>query len=710
MKFHRHSPAAQLTARHPGCGMRPGRGGREAGVICLLIVLAAACSDDTTGPDTGTPSAVTVSPAAAPPGSLVVIHGLPAAARPETHWVTVGGERTPLITTDDAAMFVVPSFMDGDDTWPAPPAGTVEIEIHSPSGVAAASEGFTVQPLVRADGTTAGLAADLESIVASLTALADAVPPAAGETARFMFAISRSLDSLQHNADYSVASALAALDGSPDETRLLDALIAANGVDESIARVARTLEGVATALPPDTFPSLAPIGTSSGRGDVREAAAAAAAIEALTDVRLSQLMQLAVYLKQNTDFQSQLGSDLSGVLGLATVLNLNADKHAPIAKVLDAIAVASSLQALLTRTYLLSALPSRLDSITLVLASDTLRPGQRTDATIEVHASSEPDPLSVGDLISAFQSVAGLFAKGDYVKKATNWVVSQAGTLMKWFADENPHVEYDPDIYELPSIPKMYFKAKVDDRSLINLQSLPQDVVRALDDDVNWEAVAQDTATAAIQVSPSVGQADIPVLMEWLADYVSENSGDASDIVMGSFGEDMTASASVDVVVAPASQQILFTFDDDLEGWQTGTVEDHSLGWGSAQWRDWCGDDRDEGCIKLDGVGGAGEPNAWVYRAIQLPSAATTLEFETTAHDRDGSDSEYRVRLVDAAGFSTTLVDWTASSGSEGDYTWQMVTVSIAAWAGEEVTIYLEGGDNGPGSHEQRYYDNVRIY
>jgi hypothetical protein len=229
---------------------------------------------------------------------------------------------------------------------------------------------------------------------------------------------------------------------------------------------------------------------------------------------------------------------------------------------------------------------------------------------------------------------------------------------------------------------------------------------------VNWEAVAEDTSTASVYALPSIGQANIPILMEWLADYVSENSGDASDLVMGSFGEDIIESPRLDVVVAPASEEILFTFDEDLEGWEEGTVpyDDHSLGWGTAEWRDWCGDDRDEGCVKLDGVGGEGEANAWVHRVIELPASVTTLEFETTAHDRAGGDSQYRVRLVDASGASTTLIDWTHTSGVEGSYIWEVISVSIAAWAGESVTIYLEGGDNGPGRHEQRYYDNVRIY
>lgn len=156
------------------------------------------------------------------------------------------------------------------------------------------------------------------------------------------------------------------------------------------------------------------------------------------------------------------------------------------------------------------------------------------------------------------------------------------------------------------------------------------------------------------------------------------------------------------------SPLLLWTFDDDLEGWQTGS--DDGDGWGTAQWRDWCGDDRDEGCVKLDGTGGSGTPNAWIFRTLDLPPGATVLRALTTAHDRDGADSLYRVRLIDAGATEHVLIDWAESSGSEGEYSWFEIEAPVAAFAGTTVTLYFEGADNGPGTHEQRYYDDIGIY
>ena len=152
----------------------------------------------------------------------------------------------------------------------------------------------------------------------------------------------------------------------------------------------------------------------------------------------------------------------------------------------------------------------------------------------------------------------------------------------------------------------------------------------------------------------------------------------------------------------------LWTFDADLEGWQAGITDGD--GWGSAEWRSWCGSDRERGCVKLDGTGGPGSANAWIERTVALPAGATTLRALTTAHNRAGADSEYRVRLIDAGGTEHVLVDWATSSGAEDAYDWLTIEAPIAAFAGTTVTLYFEGADNGPGIHEQRYYDDIGIY
>lgn len=171
-----------------------------------------------------------------------------------------------------------------------------------------------------------------------------------------------------------------------------------------------------------------------------------------------------------------------------------------------------------------------------------------------------------------------------------------------------------------------------------------------------------------------------------------------------------SVSASPEICEEPAEGlPIIYTFDSDLQGWGTGN-NDRIEGWGTAEWREFCGSDRPKGCVKLDGVGGEGLANAWIFKSIALPAGTTKLEFEHTAHNRKEADSFYRVRLIDEDGAEHVLVDWTVTAGEESSvYLWEKVTLDISQFAGQEVVLYFEGADNGPGFHEQRYYDNITI-
>ncbi|MGY8778978.1 MAG: hypothetical protein ACKVIN_12775, partial [Longimicrobiales bacterium] len=101
--------------------------------------------------------------------------------------------------------------------------------------------------------------------------------------------------------------------------------------------------------------------------------------------------------------------------------------------------------------------------------------------------------------------------------------------------------------------------------------------------------------------------------------------------------------------------------------------------------------------------------NAWIYRLFSLPAGATVVRFDSSAHNRDGSDSELRVRLVDDAQVEYTLIDWSVQTGAQDQFNFMEVSADISAWAGQSVTIYIEQGDNDVGIHEKRYIDNVIV-
>ncbi|MHB1167876.1 MAG: hypothetical protein ACYC28_01180 [Longimicrobiales bacterium] len=519
----------------------------QRSALALLLLVAACSGDDVSGPNAPVPvPELTLSTAAAQPGAVVILSGVPASAAPATHWVEVAGQRSPLLLVEGGAAFLVPAFLDEGSTWPAPPAGPQDVELVSESGVAARAEAaLTVQPLQAADGTTAAVVNALELVGPAISSIGAVMPSQAVESRGVLLAMGDALDSLTATPDAALGSMLAGLQAEPDQLRLLDAMLFSNGSAQRITRFATTLSTVANGIH----------GGESGlpAGAARQESIAGAGI-AISDELLSQLMQLSVYLEQNTDLQSEFASDLSNVLGIVSVLGVDLGRFTPVGKMLEVIAVHSTLQAMFVRTFVLSALPSRLDSLTLGLAQSTIAPDAMTAAVVNVHASNRPEPISIGDFMTVFQNVAGLVAKGEYIDTFLLYMIGKLNDALKLAAEVNDAFEYDPDVTDAWSMPDVAFGATVVERDLIDLRSGDEGVVVPHPSEVNWMATAIDSATTTIWVQPSIGQATIPILMEWLADHISMNSGSASDLVLGAFGSDIKASEHVPVWVAPPEE------------------------------------------------------------------------------------------------------------------------------------------------------------
>jgi hypothetical protein len=155
--------------------------------------------------------------------------------------------------------------------------------------------------------------------------------------------------------------------------------------------------------------------------------------------------------------------------------------------------------------------------------------------------------------------------------------------------------------------------------------------------------------------------------------------------------------------------RIIFNFDTNLDGWETGTTGKQ---YDSVLWVDWAG--QPPGAVKLDGSDFGTpdhEPNSWIYKEISIPVKSNTLSFLTSAHDRENANAELRIRLIDENQNSNILSDWElAENGVENELIWIEKKIDISGFSGQQVTLYFEQGDNDIGIHEQRYIDKIQIY
>lgn len=147
-------------------------------------------------------------------------------------------------------------------------------------------------------------------------------------------------------------------------------------------------------------------------------------------------------------------------------------------------------------------------------------------------------------------------------------------------------------------------------------------------------------------------------------------------------------------------RKLSFDFSTSAQGWNPGT------GGGSFDSATWSSNGgNDSGCLVLSGSDtepADTNPNSHFWRQIILPQNAATLSFDTRATN----DGWLRVRLVNASGVITNLLDWEKLSITN---TWVSRTANISNYAGQTVTFYFEQDDSSLGNNGTRFVDNVVV-
>jgi hypothetical protein len=156
-----------------------------------------------------------------------------------------------------------------------------------------------------------------------------------------------------------------------------------------------------------------------------------------------------------------------------------------------------------------------------------------------------------------------------------------------------------------------------------------------------------------------------------------------------------------------------FTFDNDLEGWTSSSNGNPAVvrtpPWGHAIHTDIQGN----GVAELDGqdpAAGDTVANGSISRSIAIPSTATTLRFDVSAHNRDGSSGHLKVRIA-----GSVVLDEVIVNPGDLNFHFETKTVDISTFASRAVTIVFEQHDNGnpggsyPGNDKQLLIDNIEI-
>lgn len=138
------------------------------------------------------------------------------------------------------------------------------------------------------------------------------------------------------------------------------------------------------------------------------------------------------------------------------------------------------------------------------------------------------------------------------------------------------------------------------------------------------------------------------------------------------------------IVIGPP-QALEWNFTEDLEGWTPigNTIQREA-------------DDRE--VARMD-TGGA------MSKSIALPSGITTFEMLASPHDRESVNCNFTIQVTHSGG-TTTILNGLMTSPAAGGYSFRLVTASLAAFAGQTVTIRI---NQTPQNHGQLYIDRITI-
>ncbi len=607
--------------------------------IVTVVLVGAMCLFQCSSP-TQTDSAVslTVTPSSGVPGAALKVSGLTGLdATTDTLTATIGGQIAPVIVNDSGQVFVsIPLFLDdsGLVTVPAEKLDLVIAEKRTTIGEVKGA--ITVEALPTPTRTLEDLSSALTVIANTLDSTLASFSPGPGVQDQYVTAIIAALDSLINSSNpASLGSSIAGVNAD-SSLAYLTAILDANGVIEGFMDMASQLQAISVPATTTTY--------VTANNSLYRSASPTVIPTTLTDQDLARRMQFYVIAKMfgetvisNTGqtFAETVGT-VAGVLGIAGV-------DVPYVAIVSAVL---TLIDVVVNKIVVGALPATIDSMSVTLVSDTINPGDATDASIYILTSNAPPGLGVQDIVGLTLTALGLFGDSQPIQSfkevlwnTANFFVGMMQSTVAAYSAMHPELNLDVTV---AAMPPMKWDAYIDDPHLVKCQSLTPSIVTGMTSSPNWKADDNNYGEGRIYVMPATGAG---ALLLSLPPGFTYNGG--------AFGMDMTASRTISVWVAPklALQvdfaDVISVGGANVLGVDAGYVDAN----GNPHWES--GID-----ISLSVTDGGADVTSGVTDAQGHFSSAITI---------DSTADSVTIQVV-AHGANNTMADTTVVAQREGDF------------------------------------------
>ncbi|MBT8333455.1 MAG: hypothetical protein KJP19_03410 [Deltaproteobacteria bacterium] len=394
-------------------------------------------------------------------------------------------------------------FKDDGSNWPDIPAQPLDLVLYRDDVEEDRLAGvLTLEPLLRADGSSDAIEQNLLNINTQLTTIGDALVSIPGEHQQYMNTVIETFNQmLTGDCDNCLKTQLDLL-AQEGGQELLDALLAQGGLVEYFSNLEAFLTQYADGLAA-VQASIAPSSSFIQP---------AFAMPEQTDVMLAYQMQFYEVAKLfGEEVIAQTGTDFGNTLGLA--IGLFGALGGTLPAVTTPVVITGAIlfyMDFLVNKIMVGLLPGQLDKIDLDFDALILEKDEVTDSTITIHASNIRPQLTLNYLIGTAINMMGWSGAGNApgvvvstLESISTFLIFTMQGLFTQYASAHPELNLQLNIGAI--VPPITWTAKATDERLIKCVSLAPSLLTPMPDELNWQADDTLLGEGRVYVRPALG-------------------------------------------------------------------------------------------------------------------------------------------------------------------------------------------------------------